>query len=168
MIVKACSNRSCVQVNPQPLSAFNADRSRKTGVSSACKSCESIRARENRRKRPEQYRSYMREYVRGYRARNPDKIRQINRKYNANHPEVIRRHCSMRDKRVRRATPKWLTSTQREAIRSMYLLRPSGYHVDHILPLKGRDVCGLHVPWNLQYLPASQNLSKSNSVIFRG
>lgn len=56
-------------------------------------------------------------------------------------------------------TPKWSNAL---VIAEIYKNRPEGYHVDHIIPLNGKLVSGLHVPENLQYLTAKENLQKSN------
>lgn len=61
--------------------------------------------------------------------------------------------------KISKAMPVWVDEN---TIKVIYRNCPEGYHVDHIIPLAGANVCGLHVPWNLQYLPAYENISKSN------
>lgn len=69
------------------------------------------------------------------------------------------------------ATPSWLTKDQREDIARVYaesalMTAQTGipHEVDHIVPLRGKSVCGLHVAWNLRVIPAYQNRQKSNSL----
>jgi hypothetical protein len=58
--------------------------------------------------------------------------------------------------------PKWANVTK---IKEIYDKCPDGYHVDHIVPLQGKNVSGFHVENNLQYLSAKDNLIKHNSHI---
>jgi len=76
----------------------------------------------------------------------------------------IKRKTKKKDKciyrsRLRKATPAW---ADKELIREFYNEKPDGFHVDHVIPIRGVLVCGLHVIENLQYLPAADNMSKSN------
>lgn len=74
--------------------------------------------------------------------------------------------CAARRAGLRHATPKWV---DRSAIRAIYeeclkRTKETGiqHEVDHIVPLAGVNVRGLHVPWNLQVIRASVNRTKSN------
>jgi len=67
----------------------------------------------------------------------------------------------MKEEKIRMATPKWC---DKSALNKFIIGCPEGYHVDHIIPMRGEDVWGLNIPENLQYLPAQENLSKSNKV----
>ena len=76
----------------------------------------------------------------------------------------MRRHAAKLSR-----TPKWLSPADHLQIASMYELAKileactgKRHHVDHIIPLRGKYVSGLHVPYNLQVVPATQNLSKGN------
>ncbi len=71
-----------------------------------------------------------------------------------------------------KATPAWLTSDHLKEIEEFYKtaivlgkISHIKFQVDHIIPLQGDSVCGLHVPWNLQVLKASINISKKNKMI---
>ncbi|HEM7801991.1 TPA: hypothetical protein U2L32_002531 [Burkholderia cenocepacia] len=70
--------------------------------------------------------------------------------------------------RERRATPPWLSPLHRVAIASLYLLAHTMTHlsgeqhvVDHIVPLDGKLVCGLHVPWNMRVTHWRENAVKA-------
>lgn len=78
---------------------------------------------------------------------------------------------AFRYERLKNATPTWLTEEQREHIIAYYEtarlfneMFGSTLTVDHVIPLKGEIMSGLHVPWNLQLMEKSANSSKRNKV----
>lgn len=92
-----------------------------------------------------------------------------------NSPDQKAKHASNQKRREllkSKATPSWLSSEQLKDIDDMYwlskdleLVSGEKYHVDHIVPVKGKSVSGLHVPWNLQILPSDLNLKKGNKHV---
>ena len=69
-------------------------------------------------------------------------------------------------------TPPWLNKEHLQQIEDLYLIAKmfqmytgQEYHVDHVIPLQGKNVSGLHTPWNLQVLPAKENLIKGNKHV---
>lgn len=94
-----------------------------------------------------------------WRFNNLDKCKKLSRKWKKNNPE---RHASNEAKRRAaklQRTPLW---SNLDKIRNIYINCPKGMEVDHIIPLQGKNISGLHVPENLQYLTKSENSSKSN------
>jgi hypothetical protein len=79
-----------------------------------------------------------------WRLENPERVNASSRRASA------RRRC-------RTVTPAW---ADRAAIDKIYADCPPGMEVDHIVPIQGKNVCGLHVETNLQYLTKSANSSK--------
>lgn len=97
-------------------------------------------------------------------AENRDKKREYDLNWVKNNRARSNSHKAKRRAKERNATPAWLTQEQFDAIRQIYaeaerLTKETGirYEVDHIVPLSGKTVSGLHVPWNLRAIPAVEN-----------
>jgi hypothetical protein len=94
---------------------------------------------------------------------NKERVIETNKKWIQNNSEkylsYIRIRNAQRRLMVKQQMPKW---ANKDTIREIYKNKPDGYHVDHIIPLKGKLVSGLHVEYNLQYLTASENSRKNN------
>jgi hypothetical protein len=113
----------------------------------------------------EKYRIRNRSWV----DRNREKKYAINKKHEAGHPQARQARYAKHRAQKKGATPTWLTPEQLTEIRNFYsrasnLSKESGirHHVDHIIPLTHPEVCGLHVPSNLQVLTESENTRKKN------
>lgn len=107
-----------------------------------------------------------------WKRRNPDKVRFANQAYTKRNKDAVNSSTAKRRARKKNATPSWLTDQDYSNIRAVYTMadRLSSclgvkHHVDHIIPLDGKVVCGLHVPWNLRAIPAAINLKKADKII---
>ena len=105
-------------------------------------------------------------------ARPVEEKRTHRNKHKKENPDLYKALTSVRKRRHRSATPKWITPEQKLAMRQLYLhaqaltkMTGERYVVDHIIPLISPDVCGLHVPWNLRVITQEENLKKSNKLL---
>lgn len=128
-------------------------------VNGCCISCETVKNNSNIRQK------YMCEYVNTKR----DKIKEIASRWQRNNKGKVNANTALRHTAKMCRTPAWLTEEDKLYIRCLYQLssmrtRESdiAWNVDHIVPLQGKNVSGLHVPWNLQVIPASINFRKNN------
>lgn len=108
--------------------------------------------------------------VKAYYQENRESKIEYQHQWNAkNRPKLGVYRAHKRVKRKLRNVP-WLSSEDRLWMEEIYkaaqgVSEDTGqpHHVDHIVPLLGKTVSGLHVPWNLQVIPADENMKKRNS-----
>ena len=99
-------------------------------------------------------------------AANPDKARARSLAWTRDNPDKNRAHAALRRARLLRATPAWADPRAIAKIyaRAVRKTRETGepWHVDHIVPLRSKYVCGLHCEANLRVIPGAENCSKGN------
>ena len=156
--------RCCRCRQDKPRSEFHKASSRRGGRSNRCKPCAIEVASEwykNNKDRKRAYDAKRREEKRHlYRA--------ASKRWREANKESKNADTNVRRKRVRKNMPPWIRPRDMKCIydQASRVSQCLGvqHHVDHIHPLRGRGLRGLHVPWNLQVLPAKKNLEKSNKI----
>jgi len=148
----------------KPLSEFYKNVDARDGFRKDCKVCASLVRKK--------YYQDNREARREYWKKNYQANREFRKRYYQENKRYFIILAKLRKRQVRHQMPKWLTFEQRREIELIYehareceALTGDQYVVDHIVPLRGKNVCGLHVPWNLQVLPSDINDSKGNKLI---
>lgn len=108
--------------------------------------------------------------IEAWSARNPEKVKAYAKKTKALNSGRILAHTVKRRLAKISRTPAWLTPDDHWLIEQTYELAAARtkifgftWHVDHIIPLQGKLVSGLHTPYNLQVIPGAENVRKSNT-----
>ena len=111
-----------------------------------------------------------REYKRRWYQKNKERVKTEAKAWQKDNAHRVRARKSAYRARKKGSEPAWLTPQHRAEMAEIYrksreiTLETGVLHVvDHIIPLSGKGVCGLHVPWNLQILTDIANKQKSNS-----
>jgi len=154
-----------------------APRRTKTGE---CIKCRSIHLIKWRKINPEKVKQHnktqydthylkLRAAVKNYYIHNKDKVIKYTKEYRKNNPHIFAKISAKRKAAVLNRTPKWLSEFDKLKINCIYQIaamltkvNKEPWHVDHIIPLQGKLVSGLHVPNNLQVIRRIDNISKSN------
>jgi len=171
--VKHCSICKSIKL----LSEFHKDASTSSGYKTACKHCTNVKRKarylentyDKEYKAKPENRDLHKKYSKEYREKNYEKTRKVISDWSSkNKDKCLAKVLKYKYKKMN-ATPKWnfeLTEFVTEEATNLAKLREEitgfKWHIDHIIPLQGRNVCGFHVWSNLQVIPAVQNLSKGN------
>ena len=177
--------KNCPKCNQvKPFEAFYRSSTHKSGYASWCIVCEKARNRAkntldtvSRNAKAKEWReSNKATYLAGierWRKANPGRHERLMKEWAENNRDKVNAKWMRRYANKKQRTPSWLTDAQYRQIELEYALADwcstvmgEDYHVDHIIPLQGKTVSGLHVPWNLQVIPAKLNQQKSNKLEF--
>jgi hypothetical protein len=147
------------------LSDFYKAKTSRDGHQSHCKECHNTRSKNNYYEKHVENRARLSKYYED----NHEKEKAARREHYKKNKSAYLFNFYKREERLREATPSWLTDLMISEIKQIYAHRQKlsestgvEYHVDHVVPIQGDNVCGLHVPWNLQIITAEENLKKSN------
>lgn len=109
------------------------------------------------------------DYQKQYYEENKEQIKKYRKQWGKQNRGLLNAHSKQRKVAKKQRAPKWLTEEDHFLILQFYIEASNrtkeegiSYHVDHIVPLQGKLVSGLHVPWNLQVLVATENMRKKN------
>jgi hypothetical protein len=162
---KLCSTCSV----EKPVSEFYKQTTRGTyGVRGSCKACDNLKKQSYRAKLGETLKLRKKqEYSKNRESRLAQK-----KEYRQSNRGKINALVAARKKVIKQRTPKWVTKEELWLIKEAYELAALrtkmfnfSWHVDHVLPLQGETVSGLHVPNNLQVIPGKENVRKGNRMI---
>ena len=166
------------------LSEFYRSKATKDGLQNKCKKCQSDRKeylKEYRARNSEKLKKLNKQWYsenidkckqkfKDYYLENITILRQKGQQHYQNNKSLYLHYSKSRKLLLTSRLPLWNTEKDLDDIKMVYcearrLTLETGvqYHVDHIIPLQGVVVCGLHVPSNLQIITAEEKLKKSNS-----
>lgn len=148
-----------------PTSEFHRRKKGSRGFAYRCKHCHKEYHKRWKAENKDKFEGYVKKHLKG----NREKLAERSKSWRKDNPSKVLAQLAKRRADKKSRTPSWLSKSQKEQIVNLYALRDKmqktlglDYEVDHIIPLKGENVCGLHVPWNMQILEKSLNRSKYN------
>lgn len=134
-----------------------------------------------------EHKEYVKEVQKEYRENNPEKVKEIRKRYSEDPENKAKMNAASAKRRKTLNNNIALPKDAMDALRDVYHTRDAltlaarsvgsseCFHVDHMMPLQPNQInfngttqrpfTGLHAPWNLQILEASENMSKSNKVL---